>query len=57
MDNTKWVFCPICKRKTRMQIRDDTEVKNLPLFCPKCKQKTIISIKENKIILIKVPVA
>ncbi len=39
MDNEKWVFCPICKGKIRVQIRGDTKLKNLPLFCPKCKQK------------------
>ncbi len=52
MNDEKWVFCPVCKGKTRVQIRDDTELKNFPLFCPKCKQKTLISVKENKITII-----
>ena len=25
-----------CGNKTRVQIREDTELKNFPLFCPKC---------------------
>lgn len=36
MKNMEWVICPICKNKTRLKIREDTELKNFPLFCPKC---------------------
>lgn len=34
----EWVYCPICKNKTRTKIRKDTELINFPLFCPKCNQ-------------------
>lgn len=40
-----WILCPICKSKTRMKIRPDTELKNFPLYCPKCKQETLINVK------------
>lgn len=33
----KWVCCPICGNKTRIQIRKDTVLLNFPLHCPKCK--------------------
>ncbi|HIW86367.1 MAG TPA: cysteine-rich KTR domain-containing protein [Candidatus Eubacterium faecipullorum] len=36
----EWLLCPICKSKTRLQLREDTELKNFPLYCPKCKQET-----------------
>lgn len=52
---TKWVLCPICKSKTRLKIRDDTEVFNFPLYCPKCKLETLVNIKELKITIIKEP--
>ncbi len=42
----EWLLCPICKNKTRLKMRDDTELKNFPLFCPKCKQETLINVKE-----------
>ena len=41
---TEFIRCPICRNKTRVQIRDDTELKNFPLFCPKCRQVTLINI-------------
>ena len=41
----QWLLCPVCRNKTRLQIRKDTELKNFPLFCPKCKQETLINVK------------
>ncbi|MCL1965109.1 MAG: cysteine-rich KTR domain-containing protein [Firmicutes bacterium] len=37
MLSEKWIICPVCKNKTRVKIREDTELVNFPLFCPKCK--------------------
>ena len=51
MSNQSWVLCPICNNKTRIKIRDDTELINFPLFCPKCKQETLINIKHGNIII------
>ena len=50
-ENQLWVLCPICNNKTRIKIRDDTELINFPLFCPKCKQETLINIKHGNIII------
>ena len=55
MENSKWVRCPVCGNKTRLQIREDTELKNFPLFCPKCKQETLIEAKNLKITVVKEP--
>lgn len=46
METTKWLFCPVCGRKTHNKIREDTEIKNFPLYCPKCKQETVIDVKK-----------
>ncbi|HAQ40057.1 MAG TPA: conjugal transfer protein [Clostridiales bacterium] len=46
---------PVCKNKTRLQIREDTELKNFPLFCPKCKQETLINITQLNMSVIKEP--
>ena len=52
---TEWLFCPICGNKLRLQIRQDTELKNFPLYCPKCKQETLIEAKKLQVIIIKEP--
>ncbi|GFI17761.1 hypothetical protein IMSAGC009_02933 [Lachnospiraceae bacterium] len=52
---TEWLLCPICGNKTRLQIRQDTELKNFPLYCPKCKQETLIEAKKLRVIIIKEP--
>ena len=46
MKNIEWLLCPVCGNKTRLKIREDTELKNFPLFCPKCKQETLINVKQ-----------
>ncbi|MGO0985130.1 cysteine-rich KTR domain-containing protein [Clostridioides difficile] len=51
----KWLLCPICKNKTRIRLREDTELKNFPLFCPKCKQETLINVKQMNMTVIKEP--
>ncbi|EHF0652581.1 conjugal transfer protein, partial [Salmonella enterica] len=33
--NYKWILCPVCGNKTRLKIREDTELKKFPLYCPK----------------------
>lgn len=34
MQQEKWILCPVCNNKTRLRIREDTEIKNFPLYCP-----------------------
>jgi hypothetical protein len=51
----EWLLCPICGNKTRLKIREDTELKNFPLFYPKCKQEVLISIKQFNMSVIKEP--
>jgi len=50
-----FILCPICRNKTRVKIRDDTELKNFPLFCPKCKQETLINVQQMNMSVIKEP--
>jgi len=53
--NTKWLLCPKCSCKTRIQIRRDTKIENLPLYCPKCKKKSLIKIDEMKTTVVEEP--
>ena len=49
MGTAKWIYCPICKNKTRTKIRTDTKLINFPLYCPKCKQENLINASKLKI--------
>lgn len=49
----KRILCPMCKSKTRLQIRADTELKNFPLYCPKCRQESLIGVKALQVTVIK----
>lgn len=52
---TKWIYCSVCKNKTRDKIREDTVLKNYPLYCPKCKNETLIEVTNLKITAITEP--
>ena len=53
MENSKWVRCPVCGNKTRLQIRADTVLKNFPLSCPKCNQVSLIDAMDLQVSVIK----
>lgn len=46
---TEWILCPVCGRKTREKIREDTQMKNFPIYCPKCKQETLIDVQNFQV--------
>lgn len=48
----EWILCPVCKNKTRVKIREDTEPKNFPLYYLKRKQETFIELKNLQITVI-----
>lgn len=52
MNETQWIFCPVCKSKTRLRLREDTILERFPLFCPKCKHENLISAKHLNISVI-----
>ena len=51
----RWIMCPCCKGKTRIKIREDTELYKFPLFCPKCKREQIINVQRLKVTVITEP--
>ena len=54
VEEKRWILCPMCGAKTRLQLLAETELKAFPLFCPKCRRESIISAK-HFIIEIKQP--
>lgn len=55
MNIQRWILCPICGNKTRVRVRQDTELKNFPLFCPKCKKESLISFRNDKMYTVTEP--
>ena len=53
MDRMVWLLCPVCGNKTRLKVRQDTELINFPLYCPKCKQETLVNVKKSKLSVIR----
>lgn len=51
----QWAYRPVCDNKTRLKVREETELKNFPLFCPKCKNETLVDVKGFKMTIIKEP--
>lgn len=51
----KWISCPLCQGKTRLKIRENTELKYFPLFCPKCKREMLITVNHFHISIIDEP--
>lgn len=51
----RWIMCPCCKGKTRIKIREDTELYKFPFFCPKCKREQIINVQQLKVTVITEP--
>lgn len=41
------LLCPVCENKTRLRVREDTELIRFPLYCPKCKQETLVNVRQN----------
>lgn len=53
MERMIWLLCPVCGNKTRLKVRQDTELINFPLYCPKCKQETLVNIKNTQLSVIR----
>ena len=55
MKQAEWLLCPICHNKTRIRVREDTELKNFLPYCPKCRNEVLINLKKKHISVIKEP--
>ena len=53
MEDSKWILCPVCGNKSRLQLRSDTLLKNLTLYYTKCKQESLINAKDLQVTVIK----
>ena len=46
-----WIFCPICGKKTRTKVYEDTTLINFPLFCPKCQKESRVNVVQLKMVV------
>ena len=53
MERMVWLLCPVCGNKTRLKVRQDTELIKFPLYCPKCKQETLVNVKNTQLSVIR----
>ena len=53
MERMVWLLCPVCGNKTRLKVRQDTELINFPLYCPKCKQEALVNVKNTQLSVIR----
>lgn len=55
MDNvcrrSLWICCPLCGKKTRTKVYEDTTLINFPLYCPKCQKEIRINMVQLKMIV------
>lgn len=50
MNEPVWATCPACKRKTRLKLRPDTQLRNFLLFCPKCRREMLVDVEGQRIV-------
>ena len=44
-----WVTCPVCRKNRRLiQIKPDTEARNLSLWCRNCKAVFLVNIEHGQ---------
>ena len=51
MNEIRWIYCPICGRKTRTRVHQDTVLVKFPLFCATCKKETRINVVQMKMVV------
>ncbi len=48
---SSWICCPVCGKKTRTKVYEDTTLVNFPLYCPKCQTETRINVVQLKMVV------
>ena len=47
----KWLYCPVCKRRTRIKVYENTVLIHFPLYCQWCRKELIISYVRSNLML------
>ena len=47
----KWLYCPGCKRRTRIKVYENTVLIHFPLYCQWCRKELIISYVRSNLML------
>ena len=46
-----WLYCPGCKRKSRIKVYENTTLIHFPLYCHWCRKEYIISFVDKKMMM------
>lgn len=46
-----WLYCPECKRKSRIKVYENTTLIHFPLYCHWCRKEFIISFVDKKMMM------
>ena len=41
---SRFVRCPLCGKKTRTKVYEETVLLHFPLFCPKCDNEVMVDV-------------
>ena len=52
IEDSLWIYCPVCGGKTRTKVCKETVLVKFPLYCPKCKKEIKIDVVQLKIVVI-----
>ena len=49
IDQKGFIHCPVCGRRTKTKVNDDTVMVRFPLFCPACKRENIVDVENGRV--------
>lgn len=55
INESRWITCPVCGKKTHAKAYADTVLIRFPLYCPKCRAETMINVVQLKMIVSEEP--
>ncbi|MBQ9264292.1 MAG: conjugal transfer protein [Clostridia bacterium] len=44
-----WLPCPVCNRRTRIQVHEDTVLIHFPLYCHWCRKESLVNLFNLKL--------
>ena len=51
IEDSLWIYCPVCGGKTRTKVCKETVLVKFPLFCSTCKKETRINVVQMKMVV------
>lgn len=52
-EETKWLTCPKCGKKTRIKLQKTTKMKDFLLYCHWCKTESVVNVDNFEVTVIR----